>query len=64
MEIGTKTTGRQKHLLKAQEYKAKLLAQEYNQQEGIDYDETYAFVARLEAIYYLVHLLKALNCIK
>ncbi|GJT64798.1 retrovirus-related pol polyprotein from transposon TNT 1-94 [Tanacetum coccineum] len=30
--------------------KAKLLAQEYNQQEGIDYDYTYAPVARLESI--------------
>ncbi|XP_058752757.1 uncharacterized mitochondrial protein AtMg00820-like [Vicia villosa] len=30
--------------------KARLAAQGYNQQEGIDYDETYAPVARLEAI--------------
>ena len=30
--------------------KARLVAQCYNQQEGIDYDETYAPVARLEAI--------------
>ncbi|GJZ82928.1 retrovirus-related pol polyprotein from transposon TNT 1-94 [Tanacetum coccineum] len=30
--------------------KARLVAQEYNQQEGIDYDETYASVARLESI--------------
>ncbi|GKA09500.1 retrovirus-related pol polyprotein from transposon TNT 1-94 [Tanacetum coccineum] len=30
--------------------KARLLAQGYNQQEGIDYDETFAPVARLEAI--------------
>ncbi|GKF07454.1 retrovirus-related pol polyprotein from transposon TNT 1-94, partial [Tanacetum coccineum] len=30
--------------------KARLVAQGYNQQEGIDYDETFAFVARLEAI--------------
>nr|GEV30986.1 retrovirus-related Pol polyprotein from transposon TNT 1-94 [Tanacetum cinerariifolium] len=30
--------------------KARLLAQCYNQQEGIDYDETFAPVARLEAI--------------
>ncbi|GJV88287.1 retrovirus-related pol polyprotein from transposon TNT 1-94 [Tanacetum coccineum] len=30
--------------------KAKLVAQGYNQQEGIDYDETFAPVARLEAI--------------
>nr|GEU49754.1 retrovirus-related Pol polyprotein from transposon TNT 1-94 [Tanacetum cinerariifolium] len=30
--------------------KASLVAQGYNQQEGIDYDETFALVARLEAI--------------
>ncbi|GKC63163.1 retrovirus-related pol polyprotein from transposon TNT 1-94 [Tanacetum coccineum] len=30
--------------------KARLVAQGYNQQEGIDYDETYAQVARLESI--------------
>ncbi|GJS24113.1 retrovirus-related pol polyprotein from transposon TNT 1-94 [Tanacetum coccineum] len=30
--------------------KARLVAQRYNQQEGIDYDETYAPVARLESI--------------
>ncbi|GJY13587.1 retrovirus-related pol polyprotein from transposon TNT 1-94, partial [Tanacetum coccineum] len=30
--------------------KARLVAQGYNQQEGIDYDETFAYVARLEAI--------------
>nr|GEZ75347.1 retrotransposon protein, putative, unclassified [Tanacetum cinerariifolium] len=29
--------------------KARLVAQRYNQQEGIDYDETYAPVARLKA---------------
>ncbi|GKE80634.1 copia protein [Tanacetum coccineum] len=29
--------------------KARLVAQGYNQQEGIDYDETYASVARLES---------------
>jgi len=29
---------------------ARLVAQGYNQQEGIDYDETFALVARLEAI--------------
>jgi len=30
--------------------KAKLVAQGYPQQEGIDYDETFAPVARLESI--------------
>ncbi|GJS28287.1 retrovirus-related pol polyprotein from transposon TNT 1-94 [Tanacetum coccineum] len=30
--------------------KARLVAQGYNQQEGIDYDETFALVARLEVI--------------
>ncbi|GJX62646.1 retrovirus-related pol polyprotein from transposon TNT 1-94, partial [Tanacetum coccineum] len=30
--------------------KARLVSQDYNQQEGIDYDETYASVARLESI--------------
>ena len=30
--------------------KARLVAQQYNQQEGINYDETFAPVARLEAI--------------
>ncbi|GJV85467.1 copia protein [Tanacetum coccineum] len=32
------------------EIKARLVAQGYNQQEGIDYDETYALVARLVSI--------------
>ncbi|GJY36742.1 retrovirus-related pol polyprotein from transposon TNT 1-94 [Tanacetum coccineum] len=34
--------------------KARLVAQGYNQQEGIDYDETYASVARLESIQILL----------
>jgi len=30
--------------------RAKLLAKEYNQEEGIDFDETYTHVARVEAV--------------
>ena len=33
-----------------QEYKARLVAKGYNQEEGIDYGETYAPIARLKAI--------------
>ncbi|GJW26390.1 putative ribonuclease H-like domain-containing protein [Tanacetum coccineum] len=40
--------------------KARLVAQGYNPQEGIDYDETYAPVARLESI----RILFALACAK
>ncbi|GJV76155.1 retrovirus-related pol polyprotein from transposon TNT 1-94 [Tanacetum coccineum] len=40
--------------------KARLVAQGYSQQEGIDYDETYASVARLESI----RLLLAIACAK
>ncbi|GJS59692.1 retrovirus-related pol polyprotein from transposon TNT 1-94 [Tanacetum coccineum] len=41
--------------------KARLVAQGYNQQEGIDYDETYASVARLESIRILLAYLCALD---
>ena len=34
--------------------KARLVAQGYNQQEGIDFDETYAPVARIESIRLLI----------
>lgn len=40
--------------------KAQLVTQGYNKDEGIDYEETYALVARLEAI----HLLLAFVCPK
>ena len=38
--------------------KARLIAQGYNQKEGIDFDETFALVARIEAI----RLLLAFTC--
>ncbi|GJW37996.1 retrovirus-related pol polyprotein from transposon TNT 1-94 [Tanacetum coccineum] len=41
--------------------KAKLVAKGYNQQEGIDYDETYAPVARLESIRILLAYACALD---
>nr|GEX21043.1 copia protein [Tanacetum cinerariifolium] len=41
--------------------KARLVAQGYNQQEGIDYDETYAPVARLESIRILLAYARALD---
>nr|GEU77689.1 copia protein [Tanacetum cinerariifolium] len=50
--IGTKWVFRNK-LYKngvVSQNKARLVAQGYNQQKGIDYDETYASVARLESI--------------
>ncbi|GJZ07178.1 retrovirus-related pol polyprotein from transposon TNT 1-94 [Tanacetum coccineum] len=41
--------------------KARLVAQGYNQQEGIDYEETYAPVARLESIRILLAYACALD---
>ncbi|GJR82192.1 copia protein [Tanacetum coccineum] len=41
--------------------KARLVAQGYNKQEGIDYDETYALVARLESIRILLAYACALD---
>ncbi|GJS61713.1 retrovirus-related pol polyprotein from transposon TNT 1-94 [Tanacetum coccineum] len=41
--------------------KARLVAQGYNQQEGIDYDETYTLVARLESIRILLAYAYALD---
>nr|GEX05526.1 retrotransposon protein [Tanacetum cinerariifolium] len=41
--------------------KARLVAQGYNQQEGIDYDETYASVARLKSIRILLAYACALD---
>ncbi|GKA39287.1 retrovirus-related pol polyprotein from transposon TNT 1-94 [Tanacetum coccineum] len=41
--------------------KARLVTQGYNQQEGIDYDETYALVARLDSIRILLAYACALD---
>nr|GEV99088.1 retrovirus-related Pol polyprotein from transposon TNT 1-94 [Tanacetum cinerariifolium] len=41
--------------------KARLIAEGYNQQEGINYDETYALVARLESIMILLAYTCALD---
>ena len=41
--------------------KARLVATGYNQEEGIDYEETYALVARLEAIRMLLAFASIMN---
>ena len=41
--------------------KARLVAKGYNQEEGIDYEETYAPVARLEAIRMLIAYASIMN---
>nr|GEW99510.1 hypothetical protein [Tanacetum cinerariifolium] len=61
--IGTKWVFRNKldeNIIVSQN-KARLVAQGYNQQEGIDYDETYASVARLESIRILLAYACALD---
>ena len=55
--IGTKWVFRRKKLNEQGEVirnKARLVAQGYSQQEGIDYNETFAPVARLESIRLLI----------
>ncbi|GJU45734.1 retrovirus-related pol polyprotein from transposon TNT 1-94 [Tanacetum coccineum] len=61
--IGTKRVFRNKLDENAVVYrnKARLVAQGYNQQEGIDYEETYAPVARLESIRILLAFAGALD---
>nr|GEX39534.1 copia protein [Tanacetum cinerariifolium] len=61
--IGTKWVFRNKHDENGvvSRNKARLVAQGYNQQEGIDYDKTYAPVARLESIRILLAYARALD---
>ena len=44
--------------------KARLVAKGYNQEEGIDFDETFTLIARLEAITMLLSFTSYLNFIK
>ncbi|RDY00013.1 hypothetical protein CR513_16856, partial [Mucuna pruriens] len=37
-------------------YKARLVAKGYNQQHGVDYDELFAPVARIETIHFLISI--------
>ena len=41
--------------------KARLVAKGYNQEEGIDYDETYTLIARLQAIRMLLAYASYMN---
>ena len=61
--IGTKWVFRNKLNKKGEviRNKARLVAKGYNQEEGIDFDETYAPVARLEAIKLLLAIVCYMN---
>jgi hypothetical protein len=54
--IGTKWVWKNKEGEKGEvvRNKSRLVAQGYSQKEGIDYEETFALVARLEAIWILL----------
>jgi hypothetical protein len=66
--IGTKWVWKNKEVEKGElvRNKSRLVAQGYSQKEGIDYEETFALVARLEAISILLAFpwLKGSNCTK
>jgi hypothetical protein len=48
--IGTKCVWKNKEDGEVVRNKSRLVAQGYSQKEGIDYEETFALIARLEAI--------------